>query len=82
MSGGLHGTVRGKRTLVDRRGVDELGVSALKPIGDIVVLKSVGKRWRLLVVCVGGVDGVGGLQVPVLFIKRSRLWEEAGPLFA
>ena len=44
MSGGLHGTVRGKRTLVDRRGVDELGVSALKPIGDIVVLKSVGER--------------------------------------
>jgi len=41
----------------------------MRPIGVSIALKSVGERWGLVVICVGGVVSFGGVQVPVLFMK-------------
>ena len=43
-------------------------MSACMPIGDIIVLRRIGEKWSVLLVCVGGVGGSGCLQVPVMFM--------------
>ena len=59
--------VRGKRTLVDWRGVEESGESVVRSNDTIIVLRSVRERCRLTVGCISGGVFFGGLQVSILF---------------
>ena len=61
-SGGRYGALRGVLTVVGFRDGEDSVISALKPIGAIIVLRSVGERWSFLVCCVGGVVSFGGVQ--------------------
>lgn len=62
------------RCLVFMTGRDSV-VLALKPVGAIIVLRSIDERLSLLLCCVGGDVYFGGVQVSVLFMERSGLQE-------
>ena len=59
----------------------EFEVSACLWISVMIVFRRAWERWRLVVVCAGGVVGIGCWQVVVLVMEQARLRGKVGTCY-